>query len=189
MSSDPRLDAFLARVKQPYVWQHTAREYVVAANYLLDWHDVTRGMPEAKDFRFTLGGPAPVMVLYAIAAENLLKAIRVAKGEDPVVGDSLSSHFKHHKLSSHAQQGQVALTPEQTDLLEHLSDFMEAGRYPVPVTSGGTPRAWRFDYPADIKRVWALLERLEDDLRATGADVLPPMSLRTRYRPPGYELM
>ena len=188
MASDPKLDAFIARAGQPIMWQHTAREFVVAANYLLDWHDVSRAVPEAGDFRFTLGGPAPVMVLYAIAVENLLKAIRVARGDVPVVNGVLSQHFKHHNLTSHAMQAQVTLTVDDADLLQHLSDFVEAGRYPVATAPDNSPRAWRFDFPGDVDRVWALWEQLENVLRTTAQDALPPMDVRKRYRPAGYAL-
>jgi hypothetical protein len=188
VGDNDQLKEFMAVAAQPYIWQQTAREYVVHANYLLDWYDVSRSTPSAGGFQFTIGGPVPAMVLYAVAVENLLKAIRVALHDPPVVDGALSPHFKHHNLLAHAREAKVPLAPEESDLLGHLSDFMEAGRYPLPTAPGNAPRAWRFDFPGDVERVWALLERLEAVLRATGRDVLPAANLRERYRPPGYAL-
>jgi hypothetical protein len=128
------------------------------------------------------------MVLYATAVENLLKAIRVAKGEVPIVKGSLSPHFMHHKLLAHAQRAQLSLSPDEIDLAEHLRDFLEAGSYPVAKSARKSPRAWRFQFPRDVERVWALLDRLENDLRAVAHDALPAMDVRRRYRPPGYAL-
>jgi hypothetical protein len=182
-------DRRIELASEPYAWQHVAREYILAANYLLDWYDVSRLTPAASDFEFSHhGNVAPVMVLYAIAAENLLKALRVAHEGSPVVDGELSKHFKHHKLASHAERARVTLSPDESDLLEHLTDLIEAGRYPVPVAEGEATRAWRFDFPRDVERVWLLLERLEADLRATGHPVLPMANLRERHRPPGYAL-
>lgn len=188
MTDDGQHLQFTVAAATPHAWQQTAREYVVAANYLLDWYDVSRTVPAAADFTFTLGGIAPAMVLYAIAAENLLKAIRVALEGTPIVDGELPQHFKHHNLVAHADRAKVTLSDAETDLLRHLGDFMQAGRYPVPTAVGKTPRAWRFDFPGDVEKVWALLERLEAELRATGQDVLPAANLRERYRPPGYAL-
>ena len=32
---------------EPHAWQEAAREYLQAANYLLDWHDLSRVAPDA----------------------------------------------------------------------------------------------------------------------------------------------
>lgn len=179
---------FVDAAAKPHVWQLAAREFMVAANYLLDWYDVSRVRPDAAGFKLGLGGIAPVMVLYATAIENLLKAIRIARGGTPVVDGVLSKHFKHHKLLAHAKAAKVLLSEDESDLLSHLSDFMEAGRYPVPTEAGSTPRAWRFDYPDDIERVWSMAEHLEKDLHETGKGVLLEFDFRVRYRPPGFTL-
>jgi hypothetical protein len=177
------------RAVEPYAWQQVAREYALAGNYLLDWYDVTRISPNASAFEFThSGGVAPPMVLFAIAVENLLKAIRVAREGSPVLGGELSRHFKHHNLLNHAERAKVSVSAEERDLLEHLTDLIEAGRYPVPVAEGKTPRAWHFNFPRDVELVWCLLERLDTELRQTGAPTLPETNFRERPRPPGYAL-
>jgi hypothetical protein len=55
---------------------------------------------------------------------------------------------------------------------------MEAGRYHVAKAPGKNPRAWHLDYPRDVERVWAMLERLEKELRATGKPCLPTENLK-----------
>jgi hypothetical protein len=188
---------------EPYAWQEVARAYVVAANYLIDWYDLSPIAPDASAFEFThQGAVAPLMVLYGVAVENLLKAIRVAHEGSPVVDGVLSKHFAHHDLVSHADRAKLLPSADETTLLERLTEFIEAGRYPVPkgekVPNGGkVPKAkkaarhaWTFYYPRDVERVWALLEHLEVELRATGQAkghaVLPETNLRERHRPPGY---
>ena|SRR2546425_4001880 len=89
---------------------------------------------------------------------------------------------------SNAKKAGLALAAEERDLLEHLRDMMESGKYPVAMGPGKNPGAWRFDYPRDVDRVWSMLERLEDALRKTGKPCLPPTDLRRRYRPPGYDV-
>jgi hypothetical protein len=185
-------DTTMSRISlagEPIAWQEAAREYVLAANYLLDWYDVSRLTPEAAAFEFSHhGAVAPLMVLYAIAVENLLKALRVARDGTPVVEGKLARDFKHHRLLDHASKAGVRLSADETGLLRRLRDFIEAGRYPVPAAEGGTPDAWRFNFPRDVDSVWLFLERLESDLMGTGHPVLPPTDLRARHRPPGYAL-
>jgi hypothetical protein len=184
----PQDDRLALDAGNPRAWQSAAHQYALAANYLLDWYDGSRATPGASKFTLAFGGIAPIMVLYAIAAENLLKAIRVAIEGSPVVNGALSRHFKHHDLLSHADRAGVSLADGETDLLERLRDFVEAGRYPVASAAGKTPRAWRFEYPRDIEAVWSLLEHLERALCATTPAVLPRFNFRARYRPPGYAL-
>lgn len=188
MTEEAQLERFRDHASQPIVWQQTARDYAIAANYLVDWYDVSRVLPEAKRFRFSLGGSAPAMVLYAISVENLLKAIRVATEGLPIANGELSGHFKHHKLVSHADSAGLKRSDAETDLLEHLTDFIEAGRYPVATGPAKASRAWRFDFPKDVELVWALLERLERELWTRRHDVLPPCDFRERRRPAGYGL-
>jgi hypothetical protein len=188
VSAADRQPTFEDLVNRPYAWQHTAYEFILAANYLIDWYNPsTEDGPD--DLEFTIGGPAPMMVLFALAVENLLKAIRVAKGPTPVTEKGeLSGSFAHHRLISHASLAGLVLSDDEQKLLAQLTDVVQAGKYPVPTRPGGNEQAWRFDYPRDVERVWRLLERLDTDLRTSGTRCVPPRSLRVRYRPPGYEL-
>lgn len=173
-----------------YRWQQTAREFVLAANYLIDWYDPPREPGGPADLSWLHSGSCvPMMVLYASAVENLLKAVLAAQGESLVANGRLKPQFGHHRLLQYARE--VGLDPpaEVEELLQHLSHVMYAGRYPAPRAPGKTPGAWTLEYPADVERIWSLLDQLEELLRSTGAPCLPAVDLRARYRPPGYDVL
>jgi hypothetical protein len=118
----------------------------------------------------------PILLLYGLAAENLAKAILVAKGTPPVEPDKkngslkLSEDIKGHNLEALFVKADVALTDADKDVLNNLSWTVQAGKYPV-----GTKPAI---HPSDPTPVWLeltnldrachLLEALEAALRATG---------------------
>jgi len=112
VAEDP--DRPIGLAAEPIYWQETARDYVLAANYLIDWHDVSRAVPSARNFQFSHHGRvAPMMVLFAIAVENLLKAVRVAHEGTPIVNGQLASDFKHHRLLEHADRARVSLSERE----------------------------------------------------------------------------
>jgi hypothetical protein len=108
MADRERRAQFDAEASQSSRWQQAAREFVLAANDLIDWYD-----------------PPP----------------------DP--GDRLDLDW---------------------------------------LTHAGSADASALAYPADVERVWSLLEHLESLLRATGTPCLPAVDLRARYRPPGHDV-
>lgn len=183
-----QLGQFEASAGEWYRWQSVARDFIRAANYLLDWYDLPRREGDPEDLSWTHQGPAPMMVLYAVAAENLLKAVLVAQGSPPVVNGKLAGAFKHHRLTQHAENAGLKLSADERNLLERLGDLVEAGRYPVATAPGKNPGAWRFDYPGDVQRTFAMLQRLEDALYSTGKTCLPRVDLKQRFRSPGYSV-
>ncbi len=170
-----------------YRWQQTAREFVLAANYLIDWYDppAEPGVPADVSWLHS-GSCVPMMVLYATAVENLLKAVLVARGESLAVNGRLKPQFAHHRLLEYAAEAGIEPSGDVAELLRHLSHVLYAGRHPVPRTPGENPGA--LEYPADVERIWSLLEQLEERLRSTGEPCLPAVDLRARYRPPGYDV-
>ena len=126
-----------------------------------------------------------MMGLYATAVENLLKAILVANGESLVADGRLKPQYGHHRLLEYARDARLELTPEVAELLQRLSHVAYAGKYPIAAARESSG-AWTLDYPADVERVWNVLEQLESVLRSTGTPCLPAVDLRARYRPPGY---
>ena len=129
-----------------------------------------------------------MMVLYATAVENLLKALLVAKGESLAANGRLKPQFGHHRLLEYAREAGMEPPAEIEELLQHLSHVMYAGRCPAPRAPGENPEDRSLEYPADVERIWRLLEELEELLRSTGAPCLPAVDLRARYRPPGYDV-
>ncbi len=182
---------FAALAGRCELWQATARQFVVAANYLVDWYDPPDEPGDPADLSFGHGGSnAPMMVLFATAVENLMKAVRVAMyGAPPLQTDGkIASDFATHNLRHHAAKIGLDLTDDEQALLEHLRQLLEAGRYPVARIPGEQLDALQFDYPRDVERVWALLDRLESVLRHTGKPCLPAFDVRARLRPPGYDI-
>jgi len=171
-------------------WRGTAHDFILWANYLIDWI----APPNLGDSKSAHGGPSAMLVLFAVAAENLLKAIRVAKHGSPVVDDGgkkrLRNDFPNHDLIGHLRAVDLKLSKGDEALLKRMTHVLLAGKYHVPKVEGGTPGAWRFDYPDGVAEVWTLLERLDAELRrvAGSPNVPPRRDFRTRYRPPGYEL-
>jgi hypothetical protein len=180
MANAERRAQFEVEAGQAYRWQQTAREFVLAANYLIDWYDSPHEPGDPSDLAWLhSGSTVPMMVLYATALENMLKAILVANGESLVANGRLKPQYGHHRLLEYARDAGLNLVGEDEELLKRLSHVAYAGRY---------PGAWTLHYPADVERVWRMLEQLESVLRATGAPALPAVDLRARYRPPGYDL-
>ena len=189
MADGPTVNESLAWASRCESWQQTAREFVVAANYLIDWYDPPRSPGAPADLSFGHSGSnLPMMVLFATAVENLLKALRVARHGAPTldVDGKISGDFATHNLVHHARRADLDVTEDERLLLEHLRDLTEAGRYPVARVPGTRVAVLRFEYPRDVERVWVLLERLEAVLRETGQTCLPPTDVRARWRPPGY---
>lgn len=180
------LSAFQTRAREPRYWQETAREFAIAANYLGDWYDADSDRYPSDLEIESHGSPLPMMVLYAIAAENLLKAIKVSRGHDPVAAGKLDQAFATHDLVRHASDLGISITSDQEALLRHLRDLAESGKYPVAKSPGAHVTAWQLRFPKDVEEVWSLLEHLEDLLIASGCPTLPKWNCRIRYRPVGY---
>jgi hypothetical protein len=189
MADRERRAQFDAEASQASRWQQAAREFVLAANYLIDWYDAPHDPGDRSDLAWLhSGSTVPMMVLYAAAIENLLKAILVAKGEDLVANGRLKPQFGHHRLLEYARDAGLEPPAEIEQLLQCLSHVLYAGRNPGATTRAGSADASALAYPADVERVWSLLEHLESLLRATGTPCLPAVDLRARYRPPGYDV-
>lgn len=167
MKAKPPIDRFNALVDKPLAWHETAAHYIAAANFLFEV-DKLPGDWSAT----SVGTNWPVMLLYASAAENLLKAIRIAQGAPVVVNGRLTKYFASHELLKFADDADVRLEKEQRSLTVKLQHVLEAGKYPVAKGPGKSSRAWTWENPGDVKAVWKLLQRFDDALRLTGAKCL-----------------
>ena len=112
------------------------------------------------------------MLLYALAVENLLKSIIIARGEDPAPEGQLANWFKHHNLRTHAKRADLSF-PIDSDFLQKLRDFIECGKYPIGRDAKSGKGAKSLTLPDDINSVFDLLDSLEAELR----DILPLKSL------------
>jgi hypothetical protein len=120
-----------------------------------------------------------------VSVENLLKAIRVATGYDPMSRGQLSRDFATHHLIRHAREAGLELTVCHHDLLDQLESVIRSGKYPIAKKPYADSSAWRFRFPGDVENIWSLLQLLEDHLYATGKSNLPKRDFRIRYRPVG----
>jgi hypothetical protein len=89
-------------------------------------------------------------------------------------------------LVGHAKEAGVAVTPEQEELLNHLRDLIESGKYPVAKTPTANPTAWHLRFPEDVEEVLSLLEYLDTLLVGSSLPTMPKWNFRLRYRPVGY---
>lgn len=171
--------------KTSYAWQNDARELIGAANVLLNAYEDTLASTCVEKPPFEPNEQSlwrPMMVLYALAAENLLKAIIIAHGEDPAPSGRLAGWFKNHNLVEHAKRGKLSFIP-RPGLLETLREFIESGKYPIGIDSQSGLRTNQFIYPDYPDTVFDLLTKLEDDLRAILPDkTFPATDLRNMCR-------
>lgn len=157
------------RAGQHWRWQHAAREFMSAANRLADLYELC-GERSYVPY-------SPMMVLYAIAVENLLKAIRVAQGVEVTSNGELSRYFSKHDMIGFAQDAGLTLTMPDSDFLQKLRDLIESGKYPIAKSPSSNKGAWVFSYPADLEHVRAILEQFEEALRSTGKPCLVKVDL------------
>jgi hypothetical protein len=174
------VDRFDALVDQPIAWQETAVSYIVAANVLfeLDVADTPAGFTWSDS-----GSNRPILLLYATAAENLLKAVRIAQGKPVVVNGRLAKYYSSHDLLRYADDAKLVLGRPARSMLVRLQHVLEAGKYPVAKVRGGSSRAWRYEHPSDAERICCLLQTLDTALRATGTRCLPPFEVAKLHSP------
>ncbi len=124
-------------VNTPLNWQAASRDLICAANLLkkgyysrVRFGAGKRQLSEQERLRHRHTAPRGMILLYAVAAENLLKATIVARGDDPVThGGRLARWFTRHDLGRLAARARVRGLDEA--LLKQLSAFTTAGKYPV----------------------------------------------------------
>ena len=162
----------------PRAWQETAHDLICAANLL----------SEAVQDRDRCGSGAGtrrpnvrrgLMMLYGLAAENLIKAIIVAKNPSLASKGALPGSFRNHNLVALAKQGGLPISRREEHLLKRLREFVECGKYPVGLREGQGRSTWVSFGPSDSNDALQLLEYLEKELqRASGGYVLPSPDLR-----------
>ena len=114
---------FDALVSSPLAWQRTAVTYIAAGNYLYRVDRLDPGVSISGS-----GSNWPVMLLYATAAENLLKAVLIAQGEPATVGGKLSPYLTSHNLLRYAIAAGLAPNKARQVLLIKLQHALEAGK-------------------------------------------------------------
>jgi hypothetical protein len=164
------------RAEDPREWHETARSFICSANYLLGLDDEQLGARPGWSWSSS-GWNRPVMLLYAVATENLVKALRIAQGVPVVTNGKLDVYFRDHDLLKFASDGGMCPRADEAELLQRLQDVLEAGKYPVSTHPSKNLQALRYA-SEDRERVWTLLERTDAALRATGVQCVPPFDVR-----------
>jgi hypothetical protein len=145
----------------PGLWQLTARRLVRAANVLYEGH------PEAQVHQPTYASLVPVLVLYGLATENLVKALLAAQGWR----GECDPRLKSHHLAWLFEQAKVSLSAKDAEILDRLQWFLDQGRNSDDVQPG-------HELGGEVARLLRLLTRLEDALAVAVPDkVLPGLSL------------
>ncbi len=174
---DDPVEVHNARAADPAAWQMTARSFICAANYLLGLD-----APAPADFTWvSRGWNRPAVFLYAVAAENLVKAIRIAQGKPAIADGRLHRYFTKHDLLMYAREADMCPRADEEELLQRLSHVLRSGKYPIAKGHQEDSEAWTFE-SKDTERIWAMLERFDAALRATGARCLPPFDIRNLGR-------
>jgi len=177
--------AYETRAQTAWRWHIQARDFIGAANHLVEWYapvmesrtEVGYEYPPVTFF-------VPIMVLLAIASENMLKGLLVAQGRVAVSDGSLIRGFGHHKQLNFATDAGMALSPDEEILLDRLRQFVESGKYPIGRKAGEGHGAQQFVYPDDLDATWNWLQRLEDALFAQAGAPLSPVDIRRLGRGP-----
>jgi hypothetical protein len=119
------------------------------------------------------------MMLYGLAAENLIKGIIAAKNPSLASEGTLPRWFTNHNLAALAKRANLPVGLRQEHLLKRLQEFVECGKYPVGLREGEGRSTWVFSEPLDSSDTLQLLEYLEEELeRASGGFVVANRNLR-----------
>jgi hypothetical protein len=131
-------DQFWRLMNTPAHWQAAARDLICGANLLkkdyyakphLGFGRSGRLAPYAA-LRQRHTSSRTLILLYAFAIENLLKAIIVGLGKDPIKENGrLKEEFATHDLRKLAVDAETNGLDEE--LLAQLSDFIFSGKYPA----------------------------------------------------------
>ena len=172
MTGPTRLDTvegiFERAAREPLAWQLVARELVYAANLLYKRYTEARPEellkvkwpPPPIDLnRFHASG-RPVLLLYGLAIENLIKAVLISEGHSPVQNRRLNTSFKTHDLTGLFRAGRLSLRSDVEKLLKRLQAAIESGKYPIP-----TQPAPVFD-DAISRREFDLIHRVLEGLES-----------------------
>ena len=120
-----------------------------------------------------------VMMLFGLAAENLIKAIVVAKGSVITSEGAFPKWFKRHDLLALAERANLPVSHYQKHLLKRLQEFVKCGKYPVGLHDGQGRSTWVSFESIDWNDALQLLSYLEGELeRASGGYVVACPNLR-----------
>ncbi len=184
MGMPSRSDEPIAR--NPLSWQRSARTHIHSANVLFRDYD-KRFADEGQELYddplkdYVIHSVNTVFLLYAIAIENLVKGIIIARHiEQPFQNGSLNEKLVTHDLIKLCDLARLNYTRTKKDnkLLDLLSEVTKSGKYPIskkfpdhmyvrhPYLQHNPPEA----YHCMREHVLRLLTMLERELRDTSSN-------------------
>jgi hypothetical protein len=159
---------------RPLAWQWVSRDLLAAAN-ALHLHRRGPGPRERKgegDSRIDMS-PAPILLLYGMALENLLKGLVIAKGMPATVKGQLNPKLKTHDVLK--LWGMAGLTVDENaePLLSALGWAVQTGgRYPVGLQPSPSSMRHLSVAGTSVECFVALFEAAEEALRGCVSDAL-----------------
>jgi hypothetical protein len=167
------LDQYKKAGKWVIFWQLSARDLVCAANVLyrryrsIPWETRKRCPVTAEVFHTSI---SIILMLYALALENLLKGLLVAKGMDGTSTGRLNKELQHHRLRDLCKDGGLTTSPDEDALLDQLQRLIESAKYPFGVRPRSADAHRGIMLPTDVDRTFLLIERVEAALRAAAPE-------------------
>lgn len=127
---------FFAKAEDPASWLLMAQNLKWCADkvcWLDDKHECIQDDRAQRAFTWPI-----YRMLLGLSFENLLKGLRVVKGENPLDGDKLKDSFKKHDTDNNIAQVErlglcLSLDDGEREILRLLETFVVwVGRYPIP---------------------------------------------------------
>jgi hypothetical protein len=165
-------------VGNPRVWHETAHDLISSANLLLEAGQGREGGKTNPEARRPIVWRT-LMMLYGLAAENLIKGIIVARQPLLASQGKVPRWFTKHNLAALARRADLPVPVSQEHLLKRLQQFAECGKYRVGRREGEGRSTWVFSEPLDSSDTVQLLQYLEKELeQASSGFVVASPGLR-----------
>lgn len=159
------IDDYKRTGELPLLWQWTARELVVAANHLRRRREQVSDDAVSNDASLFTSAQ-PMLLLYGLALENLLKGLLVAQGVDATATGRLNARLKTHDLLVLWKAAGLKVTADAEDVLRNLHWSIEPGKYPVGTKPDPNAPNPMFVALTSIEEIGRLLAVAEEALRA-----------------------
>jgi len=159
-------DDYRTMAGRPLVWQWVARDLLAGANAL---HAHRRGPSSGRrsqpgDERIDTSA-APIILLYGMALENLLKGLLIAEGTPATVDGELNPDLKTHSLDTLWTRANLERDSETDSLLAALEWAVVTGaRYPVGLKADPESARHLLIAGTHVDRIIRLFEKAEDAL-------------------------
>jgi hypothetical protein len=177
-------EQFEQLANNPLAWQRSARDLISTANTARRQIEA-RIAAERADWKVHGGGRtivsigaarpvAPILMLYALAAENLAKAVLIATGTQATAKRRLATELRSHDIPKLLRAMGLQMDEGSIEFAEKLERHVFSGRYPVQTQPNDRPYADGISIPQDFDWAIALLERLEVALELSAPGRVDP---------------